>query len=83
MSRGSSSPQTETLRARLAVTFGSGQANEDRKLLEELSLKPQKKSQQMDMSHDEVRFIIVAFILSPADEGVHCSNPLQEAVRVT
>lgn len=75
---GSSSPQTETLRARLAVTFGSGQANEDRKLLEELSLKPQKKSQQMDMSHDEVRFI-----LSPADEGVHCSNPLQEAVRVT
>lgn len=38
----------ETLRARATVVLGSGQTSVDRKLLDEFSLKPQKKNQKED-----------------------------------
>lgn len=46
MSCGSSIPLTDTLRAWRCIVFGSGQTNDDRKLLDEFSLTPQKKNCQ-------------------------------------
>lgn len=45
MSCDCSRPLTDTLRARRSVVFGSGHVNDDRKLLDEFSLKPQKNHQ--------------------------------------
>lgn len=43
----------------------------------------QRHSSQVYLFTGKVRHVVMVTVLSPADVGVHGSEPLQEAVRVT